>query len=277
MLLDTRVREGESKEQYRVRMAAEMKAFPERQKKAMRDGRIRVVMDVDDFGFLLPGYDDLLKLKKSLPGLRITCFTIPLPKQFFHPENAKHFTWEKYRRWAEFVNEQDWIEIAFHGFSHTHNECAVGYRDALMIIDATENLFNRVGLTFSRIFKAPYWQYSYDFLMALKDRGYVCAIDRDHMRPTPEGLETYVFNWSFQEAPPDAEIIKGHGHFEGNNTNNIIDTLGNILKVLPPETKFMTVGEYVEEEKDRAKAYEESAVRSAEASGAQDGGAAGIY
>lgn len=253
-LLDTKVKPGESKEAYRARMEQEIKTLLKRQRDAMSEGKIRVVMDVDDFGFLLPGYNDLLMLKKSLPNLKVTCFTIPLPREFYHSENAKLFTWEKYRKWAEIVNQHDWIEVAIHGFSHTHHECSCGYEDAIMIIDATEKLFERVGLRYSKVFKAPYWQYSYDFFMALKDRGYICAIDRNHVRTVPAGLSTYVYGWSFEEPVlPDAEIIKGHGHFYGNNTNNIIQTLGNILHLLPRDTQFLTISEYAKEKGSDAK------------------------
>lgn len=246
MGIDIAVRKGETREAYRERMAHEMRADARRRRREISRGEIPVVMDVDDFGFLLPGYDDLLALKKSLPGFKITAFTIPLPKEFYHPTNAKQFSLDKYRKWAAIVNEQDWIEVAVHGFSHVHNEMEVSYTDAIDTIKAFEKLFGDIGLEYSKIFKAPYWQYSYDALVALRDRGYVVGIDRNHQRPIPDGLQTYVYNWSFEEPlPDDVPVIKGHGHFTGQNTNNIGDTLANILHHLPSDAHFQTIGEHL--------------------------------
>lgn len=242
---DTSVRPGETKEQYRTRRYAAIKAREIARRKEIASGKVPVVMDVDDFGFLMPGYDDLLQLKKTYPGFKVTCFTIPFPKEFFAPANRKFFKVEKYRKWAELVNEQDWIEVALHGFAHTHFEMETGYDKAIQVIKAFENMLADVGLKYVKIFKAPYWQYSYDALVALRDMGYTVAIDRNHPRPLPEGLAQYIYNWSFEEPPPVADIIKGHGHFTGNNTNNIRDTLANIVHHLPSTTRFMTISEYL--------------------------------
>lgn len=211
----------------------------------MASGEIPVVLDVDDFGFLMPGYDDLLRLKRSFPNFKITAFTIPLPREFLVPENAKHFSTEKYRKWAELVNKEDWIEVAIHGFAHTAQEMEIDYPRAIELLTATENFFAQTGLKYVKIFKAPYWQYSFDALVALRDKGYTIAIDRNHPRPVPEGAKTYIYNWSFEEDLPDLKEILGHGHFTGRNANNIADTLPNILHHLPHDTKFLTISEYL--------------------------------
>lgn len=250
MLVNTQVKKGETKDEYRKRITAEMANATKKQRQLLASGKIEVVMDVDDFGFLLPGYEDLLRLKKSLPNLKITCFTIPFDKAFFNSENAELFTWKKYKKWAEIVNQHDWIEIAVHGFAHTHHEADVDYNKAILMLDAIEKLFERVGLEYVKIFKAPFWQYSYDMLVALKERGWVVAIDRNFQRITPEGMRGFIYNWSFEEPLPDAKIIKGHGHFTGRNKNNISHTLGNILHQLPAETKFNFVSEYAKENND---------------------------
>lgn len=249
-MINTKVQPGETKPQYRVRMAREMKEEQRRKRRSIDRGEIPVVMDVDDFGFLLPGHDDLLRLKKTFPNFKITAFTIPIPAQFYNTSNAKQFTMAKYRKWAALVNQMDWLEVAIHGFSHTHNEMEVGYDKAIKMLTATENYFAEIGLNYSKIFKAPFWQYSYDALVALRDKGYTVAIDRNHERPVPEGLKTYIYNWSFEEVPPEEKIIKGHGHFTGRNQNNIADTLANICHYLPTNTKFLTIGEYLKLEDD---------------------------
>lgn len=252
MQIDSAVRTGETKAQYRERMLAEFAKAQKAQRHALATGKIPVVMDVDDYGFLLPGHDDLLNLKASLPNFKTTVFTIPFSKEFFNEQNAKHFKVEKYRQWANIVNELGWIEIALHGFAHTHHEMELTYDKAIEMLEATENLFDEIGLKYKKIYKAPYWQYSYDALVALRDKGYVVAIDRNHPRPTPAGLQTYIYNWSFEEQLPGDPIIKGHGHFTGKNTNNINDVLGNVLHYLPRTTEFIFISEYIEKYGNKA-------------------------
>lgn len=243
-----KIKEGESRADYSKRITALVEKQIKTQRNKMAKGKIPLVMDVDDFGFLLPGYDDLLRVKKSLPDFKITCFTIPLPGEFYNPNNAKKFKWDAYTRWAEIVNKLGWIEIATHGFSHTHNEMDIGYDDACLMLDAIEKLYKRIGLKYVKIFKAPYWQYSYDALMALKDKGWTVAIDRNYQRPIPEGLKTYVYDWSFEEQQlPNGKVIKGHGHFVGQNKNNIGQVLDNILKLIPRTSQFLFISEYIDQ------------------------------
>lgn len=239
------VKPGETKAQYRERVVREMQEEQRRYRRRIARGEVPVVMDVDDFGYLMPGYDDLLRLKQSFPGFKITAFTIPLSSVFYNAENAKHMQISKYREWAKIVNQQDWIEVAIHGFSHVHWEMETSYDKTIQLLTAVENFFGEIGLEYSKIFKAPYWQYSYDSLVALRDKGYVVAIDRNHERPTPDGLKTYIYNWSFEEPLPNVDVIKGHGHFTGQNTNNIGETLPNILHYLPRDTHFQTIGEHL--------------------------------
>lgn len=191
--------------------------------------------------------DDLLRLKKHFPDFKFTAFTIPFPREFFG-ENSKEFTTESYKRWAEMVKSYPWIEIAFHGFYHTHYEFDTTYEKANLQLQAAENLFEAVGLPYKKIFRAPYWQYSYDALNALKDRGYVVALDRNNPIPVPKGLKTYMYNWSFEEPLPKKDIILGHGHMNATNVTNAIGMcLENITKVIPENSRFGFVSELYEE------------------------------
>lgn len=254
MPINPKVKKGESREEYKKRLVDETRAEIASRRAMMVKGELQLVMDVDDLGFLLSGYDDLMRLKKSLPNLKITAFTIPLSSSFMNSENAKHFKWEGYRKWAKIINELDWVEVAAHGFAHVHNECDIDYNKAIVLLKAVENLFKRVDLEHIKLFKAPYWQMSYDFLVACRDRDWTVAIDKNHMRPVPEGLKTYLYNWSFEEPLPlDKPIIKGHGHFYGNNQNNIADSMDNILSQIPSEAQFKFVSEYLKENGDDTK------------------------
>ena len=196
------------------------------------------VLNVDDFGFLLPGLDDMVRMREHYPEMKFTCFTIPLPKEFYYEDNQKHWEVEKYKKWTEIVNGYNWIQVALHGFSHTHNEMNSGYDKAYMAIEAAENLFNQIGLKFVKLFKAPYWQYSYDAFHALKDKGYVVALDRNNPQPVPKGLETYIYNWSFEEPIPKGSLIRGHGHLYGNQVKNVIGDCYRNLCRIPADAEF---------------------------------------
>lgn len=203
-------------------------------------------IDIDDFGLLLPGLDDLLRIKQHYKDFKITCFTIPFPKEFFLPDNQKLMTGTKYKKWAEFINEYDWIEIAMHGFTHTEREFDCSYKKAEVMLKAAENLWKEVGLKYKKIFRAPYWQYSYDSLNCLKDKGYVVALDRNHPVAVPEGLKTYTYNWSFEEGIiKQIEQVKGHGHaYNTGGTKNPIDLCyENIIKQIPANARFEFVSQ----------------------------------
>lgn len=237
---------GETREEWKARMADRQEEIKADARRKLAVGETQVVFEIDDYGFLLPGHDALLAMRKSFPDFKVTAFTIPFPKEFFTKENAKHFSWKKYERWAEMVNSLDWLEVAAHGFAHTHFECACGYGDAITMIEAVEKLFARVGLDYVKIWRCPYWQSSYSFLTALRDKGWVAAINRNFPQPAPEGLETYTFGWSVEEPFPDAgkPTVFGHAHFHGNNANNLLPNLGNVLRELPTGTKFGFLSEH---------------------------------
>lgn len=205
----------------------------------------RYYLDVHDFGFLMPGMDDMLRLKEIIPDFKITAFTIPFPKEFFIPENQKHFKIEKYKRWAKVINNYDWLEIGFHGFAHTHNEMNSTYDKASLLLKASENLFDKIGLNYKKIFCAPYWQYSYDALNALKDNGYIIAIDRNHIREVPKGTKKYIYNWSLEEKMPNIKNIVGHGHlgYSKNVKNTLDKCYQHIITSIPEDAKFGFISE----------------------------------
>jgi peptidoglycan/xylan/chitin deacetylase (PgdA/CDA1 family) len=203
-------------------------------------------VDVHDTGFLLPGLNELQRVKDAIPDFKVTAYTIPLPKEFFNEQNAKQFSLAKYKKWAAIVNKMDWIEVGIHGFSHTHFEMSCTYDNAIQLIESAEKMFNEVGLKYKKIFAAPYWQISYDALVALRDKGYTVAIDRNHPRPIPEGLKTTTYNWSLEE-PIDYRLEKvvGHGHVGSPNktANEVSRCYVNILRNVPKDAKFGFISE----------------------------------
>lgn len=209
----------------------------------------------DDFGFLLPGLEMLIRLKEALPNFKCTAFTIPMPKEFFHPQNQRHLKVAKMKKWAEMVNSySDWLEVGIHGFAHTQFEMDKNYGQVEIILKASENLFDQIGLKYKKIFKAPYWQYSYDALQCLKDNDYVVALDRNRKLTTPEGLKTYTYNWSIEEPVPVFDIIKGHSHTLPRGVKNGLEQCyKNLIQNIPIDAEFKFVSEVAEIE--NAKLY----------------------
>ena len=213
-------------------------------------------LEVHDFGFLLPGLEDILRLKKIYKDFKITCFTIPFPKEFFTPENQKHFKVDKYKKWAEMINSYDWLEVGVHGFAHVANEMDVPYNKAILTIDAFENLFKEIGLEYKKIFVAPYWQYSYDAFTALRDRDYIVGLNRNYPRPTPKGTKTFMYGWSFEEYMTSRQLVVGHGHTTSRGVRNGLEQCYlNILKNIPSDAEFGFISDYVQEEEEIRKQY----------------------
>jgi hypothetical protein len=205
-------------------------------------------LEVHDFGFLLPGLPEIIRLKDIYPGFKITCFTVPLPKEFYG-ENAKHFKLDKYKKWAEIINSYDWLEIGMHGFSHTHNEMDVGYDKAVEIITAGEKLFEKVGLNYRKIFVAPYWQYSYDAFHALKDKGYIVGMNPEHPRPYPEGMKNFFYNWSYEKVLPGNKNVIGHGHTTGQGVKNgLKECYNNMINLIPKDAEFGSLTDYIKQQ-----------------------------
>lgn len=204
--------------------------------------------------------EEILRLKKIYKDFKITCFTIPFPKEFFTPENQKHFKVDKYKEWAKIINSYDWLEIGVHGFAHTIYEMDCGYDKAIMTLDAVENLFEEIGLEYSKLFVAPFWQYSYDALVALKDRGYTVGIDRNHPRPLPLGSQSFMYNWSYEiEHLPSNKSVVGHGHTTSRGVKNGLENCYlNMLRLIPPDAEFGFISDFVKEEKEQIHGYKKS-------------------
>jgi peptidoglycan/xylan/chitin deacetylase (PgdA/CDA1 family) len=168
---------------------------------------------------------------------------VPIPNQFLN--QAENFKEDRYREWAKIINSYPWLEVGIHGFMHDKGEMDVDYDKANRIIESAEKMLDRVGLKYKKIFVAPYWQYSWWALKALRDKGYIVGLNSNHPIQTPKGTKTYYYNWSLEETDlPPTNIIKGHGHmYKGNHLNTLEDIYHNILKSIPKEAEFKFISE----------------------------------
>lgn len=201
---------------------------------------MKIVCDWDDLQ-VNTGLTSLLRIKEHYPNFRCTAFTIPMNQGVI----SRTMSLDRLREWAKIAAKYDWIEFALHGFMHIQKECVLPREKAEILLSASEKCMSELGLPYVKVFKAPFWQASTEMYECLRDRGYTVAVDRNQQKPVVPGLKTYVFNWSFDEVVlPQEEWIKGHGHFEGTN-NDILLTMGNFLKNVPPDAEFHTVTEYL--------------------------------
>lgn len=198
------------------------------------------VMDFDDFIMTRPGFEYLEKIKEHIPQFKCTLFTPAFNLKIF----TKEVSVSKFKKWGKLVNEyKDWIEIAFHGFSHLRGEMLETDRRKLeIIIMASENIFGQLGIKPVKVFKAPFWEISKEAEEILKERGYTLAIDRNNPIVHTD-IPVYVFNHSAEEPIPHYHLVKSHGHIYG-SPNGLDRCLQNVLKI-PPNSKFLFISEYL--------------------------------
>jgi len=200
------------------------------------------IIDLDDFSSLKPGEVQLTKMKEHFPDFKVTLFTTPFDKKYILNQAPV----QKLYDWGKLVEaNKDWMEIAVHGFAHERGECMVkDKKEAEILIKAAENVFKKIGVSFVKIFKAPFWEMNEPFEQVLHDMGYVKAIDRNNPIVHTD-IPTYTWSWSIETPIPDYHTVKGHGHVVGTN-NGIDKELPNLLK-LPIDTDFQFISEYLEE------------------------------
>lgn len=144
-----------------------------------------LVFDSDDFGCdhvisdMCQSHDCrdvLLKFREANPKFKATLFAIP-------GEMTAELS-----AWCQ-LNE-DWIEIAVHGFFHqTNYECEkLSYEDFDFFMHEFRDILKTC---FVRGFKAPGWQISDDVYRWLKDNDYWVADQPINKLRRPKGLKSY--------------------------------------------------------------------------------------
>jgi hypothetical protein len=149
------------------------------------------VFDSDDFGAshvisdLCQSHDcrDVLQTLKDInPKFKATLFTIPMEMTL------------ELVNWAE-IN-RDWIELAWHGFSHHSNyECSeMPYEDFFLLYNTQLRLMPALDKVMVRGFKAPGWQISDDIYRWLADHGWWVADQEYNNGRRPKDLPVYLIN-----------------------------------------------------------------------------------
>lgn len=204
---------------------------------------MEIVVDLDDFSPTKPGMEYLTMIREHFPNFKVTLFTPALDQAFVF----KKTTEDKVKEWASIVRGLDWIEIAPHGLIHMKGEL-VGSRDKIdTLINAVEEAFERKWeLPYQKIWKSPYWETSPTGYEALRDKGYIVAVDKNQPLPTVEGLKMYVYDESIADPlPQDKTVVKYHGHIGGDYPPNDISTCMEQLLDMPTDATFLFVSEYI--------------------------------
>lgn len=177
-----------------------------------------IIFDLDDFcdkHNILPKLDEL---KKLLPLLKVTLFTIP-------QKTSMDLIKETCNR--------DWIQLAIHSFKHNDNyECSqMTYEKAKRKLEALDMTY------YVRGFKPAGWQISHGVMCALKELDFWLAVqysdgrmnkhpDGPYQPAVIEGLRYYALN-----EVENYEAI--HGHCQNVCGNGLEELWGTLIKIDP--------------------------------------------
>lgn len=200
------------------------------------------ILDADDLTVTAP-IEIVNMIKDHYPKFKMTLFMIPFDEAL----TDKKLTLDKYTEWGELMRKDyPFIELGVHGYKHVQNEANVKtVEEANELLDKSERLLTEAGVTFKKIFRAPFWQMSDQMVEALIARGYVVAHHPRHLLPQDSHLMPYTYNWSYDKPAPDLPLVKGHGHFGNTTGNGILESMQNLLS-MPLDAEFMTIGELME-------------------------------
>lgn len=150
---------------------------------------------------------------------------------------------KKYKDWARVINQFDWIEIAVHGTIHIKGEYFCNEKRAKLLLKAAENVLEKAGLNYVKIFKPPYWQLSQGALDALYEKGYVVALNTEHppKLQIPKDMKIYWFNHNLKDPIPNKEVLRIHGHIY--EYNNALTERLDVICSLPTDVEWKFVSE----------------------------------
>lgn len=183
----------------------------------------KVIFDLDDYCDEYNCLPELLELKKEIPNMKVTLFTIPAKTS---------------QKLLDETKKYDWIQMAVHGFNHATNyEFAfVGYNNAKeMILGSYKEGYYVKG------FKAPGWQINTEVMKALKDLGFWLAVqwkdgrfygdpNGPYQPQVIEGLKCYAFRERENAI---------HGHTWLTCGNGLSQIKSNLLEYKDSEFEFI--------------------------------------
>lgn len=184
----------------------------------------RIVCDLDDFedataDAVMPLLDQLHAASNG--RFKVTLFTIPgrttrLPGR-------------------------PWIELAAHGWDHSHLECRDWTRER------TLEVLHAIPSAYVSIFKAPYWTASPLVYETLAEEGWAVAEHPRNADRLPGSLRRYVLAPDHRIGAPHPRlpIVQAHGHVTDVEHNGLRERFGDFLRLAQSGMPFAFVSEVI--------------------------------
>lgn len=203
-----------------------------------------MTIDLDDFGAdhvisdMCQSHDcrkELDKLHYANQAFKVTLFAIPMEMT---PELIRWCNWN-----------HSWVELAFHGFSHSSNyECEkLSYEDFGTLMLEFKDLWEDT--SFVKGFKAPGWQISDGAYQWLLDNGWWVADQAYNNDRRPKELPAYVnnndtFSVNLPSDTDEHEVVEAwHGHTWNCVGNGIEETYDHVENLVKNAKDFQFVSE----------------------------------
>jgi hypothetical protein len=182
---------------------------------------MKVCLEFDDLGIDNHRLDLLQTLKEHFPNFKVTMFAIPA----HCPDD-----------WTATL--PDWIELAFHGDTHSHREFE-NYS-----LKQTNEYVKKYAdkQRFKKIFRAPYW--------LLSDSAYATLRFFDWklcLHPEDPRKSDYTYTWNLKDNLPTTTLdimCSGHGHIQPVCGNGLEESFDRIME-LPKDAEFYFVSEVI--------------------------------
>lgn len=173
-----------------------------------------MTFDLDDFSIGNASLEKLDELKRLVPELKVTLFTVPLP--FDKPYSLSE-SLEFLRRVKA---DRPWVEFALHGWQHTYLEC-----QAWTLEEATRAMESMAvtGL-FVHGFKAPYWEICPAVYHAANKLGWWVADHERNAQMRPPGTRVYLLD------RPE----RVHGHVQNIGSNGLEEAWDDYVGMTGP-------------------------------------------
>lgn len=218
-------------------------------------------LTLDDFS-PRPHTNDLYwcnKLIEKYPGVKIDLF---VPAAYARLSDKTPYLLSENLDWVEQAKQLPGnYRLNLHGFFHrrtkrdwkhhkgpdsNNNEWGrLSYDQAAYWLKQIESEFEKVGLGYYKVFRAPGWHLSKGAVRLLGDRGYIIAGDDKYYRKYKSELNTkwVSYNWDMTSKPPNKNNIVAFGH-TSDWTNNYMDEeryriIKNFLNKNDTEFKFI--------------------------------------
>lgn len=186
-------------------------------------------LDLHDATISNNGIELLKQVKEHYPNFKVSLFFIPVDKV---TETVAQARIMKDQNIKLIKDNLDWIELLPHGLIHIPREFEHCDRQTMkMVLQSIDEAFKSYDLPYKKVFCSPYWLWNQEVVDVLDEYGWAGASDRNQ----PKMIRTkknYTYDYSISEAfhKADDEIIKLHGHIDGESDNDLEKCFLNLFK-----------------------------------------------